>query len=118
MADESGIHVVEESSSGVVPAKCPNKSVRAQAEGMEGRPLAKENTLQQPRSGQVPGWTSMRAARCGGEKLNGSLSATDPRWEPDAVVPRVRVCAGGGGQPPSLPRPISAVFCSLWIVNS
>ena len=51
MADKSGIHVVEESSSGVVPAKCPNKSVRAQAEGMEGRPLAKENTLQQPRSG-------------------------------------------------------------------
>ena len=51
MADKSGIHVVEESSSGVVPAKCPNKSVRAQAEGMEERPLAKENTLQQPRSG-------------------------------------------------------------------
>jgi len=40
------MHVVEESSGGIVPAKCPNKSVRPLAEGMEGRPLAKENTLQ------------------------------------------------------------------------
>ena len=50
-ADKSGMHVIEESSGGIVPAKCPNKSVRPLAEGMEGRPLAKENTLQQPCSG-------------------------------------------------------------------
>ena len=31
-------------------------------------------------------------------------SAFDPRQEPYAVVPHVRICAGGGGQPPSLPR--------------
>ena len=27
-----------------------------------------------------------------------------PRWEPDAVVPLVRICAGGAGRPASLPR--------------
>ena len=91
------MHVVEESSSGIVPAKCPNKSVRPLAEGMEGRPLAKENTLQQPRSGlsaRIDG-----CAGCGvcGREARRFSRAMDPRWEPDAVVPRVRVCAGGGG---------------------
>ena len=28
----------------------------------------------------------------------------DPRQEPGAVVPLAGICAGGGGQPPSLPR--------------
>jgi hypothetical protein len=50
-ADKSGMYVVEESSSCIVPAKCPNKSVRPLAEDAEGRQLAKENTLQQPRTG-------------------------------------------------------------------
>jgi len=27
-----------------------------------------------------------------------------PRWEPDAVIPHVRICAGGAGRPASLPR--------------
>jgi hypothetical protein len=39
------MYMIEESSSCVVPAKCPNKSVRSLAEGTEGRQLAKENTL-------------------------------------------------------------------------
>jgi hypothetical protein len=39
------MYVVEESSSCIVPEKCPNNSVRPLAEGMEGRRLAKENTL-------------------------------------------------------------------------
>jgi hypothetical protein len=39
------MYVIEESSSCIVPAKCPNKSVRSLAEGREGRQLAKENTL-------------------------------------------------------------------------
>jgi hypothetical protein len=30
------------------------------------------------------------------------------RQEPDAVVPHVRICAGGGSQEPSLPRPVRA----------
>jgi hypothetical protein len=31
--------------------------------------------------------------------------ASDPRQEPGAVVPHAGIRAGGGGQPPSLPRP-------------
>jgi hypothetical protein len=58
--------VVEESSSGIIPAKCPNKSVRPLAEGLEGRPLAKENILQPPRSG-----LSARAHGCVGCEVCG-----------------------------------------------
>jgi len=29
------------------------------------------------------------------------------RTEPDAVIPLVRICAGGGPKGPSLPRPVS-----------
>ena len=35
----------------------------------------------------------------------------NPRWEPYAGKPHVRICAGGGEQSPSLPRPSSA---SVW----
>ena len=31
----------------------------------------------------------------------------DLRQEPYAVMPRVRICAGGAGQPASLPRPVN-----------
>lgn len=34
-----------------------------------------------------------------------SASRHDSRQEPYAVVPHVRICAGGGEQSPSLPRP-------------
>ena len=39
-------HVSEESDSGVVPMKGPNKDKTPSAEGLEGRPLTKENTHQ------------------------------------------------------------------------
>ncbi len=91
------MHVAEESSGGIVPTKCPNKSVRSLAEGMEGRPLAEENTLQPPRSGLSARQGGCVGCGVCGREPNGCLSAMDPRWEPDAVVPRVRVCAGGGG---------------------
>lgn len=39
-------HVSEESDSGVVPMKGPNNDRTPSAEGLEGRPLTKENTLQ------------------------------------------------------------------------
>ena len=44
MSDKSLTHGGGESYSGVVPAKQPNKGGRPQAEVVEGRPLAKENT--------------------------------------------------------------------------
>src|SRR5881227_2465828 len=34
-----------------------------------------------------------------------SIRRSHPRWEPYAVIPLVRICAGGGLQGSSLPRP-------------
>jgi hypothetical protein len=34
----------------------------------------------------------------------------DPRQEPYAVIPHVRICAGDEGQPASLPRPSGLLF--------
>ena len=36
-------------------------------------------------------------------------AVTDLRWEPYAGKPHVRICAGGGEQSPSLPRPTCAM---------
>ena len=43
MTPKSSMHVGGESDSGVVPTKCLNNDGRPPAEGMEGRPLTKEN---------------------------------------------------------------------------
>jgi hypothetical protein len=39
-------HVTEESDRGIGPMNHPNKEKKVSAEGEEGRPLVKENTLQ------------------------------------------------------------------------
>jgi hypothetical protein len=55
--------------------------------------------------------TGLSAGLCVPNMLSAHVSATfaaptyDPRWEPDAVIPHVRICGGGGGQPPSLLLP-------------
>jgi len=47
MSHNLDMNVGRESDSGVLPAKCPNKGGSSSpAEGMEGRPLTKENTGQ------------------------------------------------------------------------
>jgi hypothetical protein len=38
-----------------------------------------------------------------------------PRQEPYAVIPLVRICAGGGQQCPSLPRPFSSFRLKAWV---
>ena len=53
MSGKSLMHGGEESYSGVVPAKQPNKSERSPAEVAEGRPLTKENT-QEPNPCRTP----------------------------------------------------------------
>jgi RNA-directed DNA polymerase len=51
-----GMNVGRESDGGVLPAKCPNKGGSSSpAEGMEGRPLTKENTGQMAAS-QMQSW--------------------------------------------------------------
>ena len=70
-ADKSGMNVIEESSSCIVPAKCPNKSVRPLAEGVEGRQLAKENTLSPPRTGHSARVYGRVGGRVCGRRPNG-----------------------------------------------
>ena len=53
MSGKTLMHGGEESYSGVVPTKQPNKSERSPAEDVEGRPLTKENT-QEPNLCRTP----------------------------------------------------------------
>jgi hypothetical protein len=84
--------------------KLPNKEVlAASAEVVEGRARTKENVAElytsPTQSGEVrvPGVTRRARSEI-------SLRRHDPRKEPYAVMPLVRICAGGGQQWPSLPR--------------
>lgn len=90
----------------VVPVKSSNNAAGAPAaaEEMEGRGLAKEKDGRQNRPqtqccarpvtsvGYPTVWAKAQARH-------------HPRQEPGAVVPLAGIRAGGGGQPPSLPRP-------------
>ena len=96
-----------QSDSGVVPAKSLNKPGKETgAEEMEGRPLAKGKRLQSPMPRTQGRMTGMSEAL---ERLRDAARPAanrhDLRQEPDAVTPLVRICAGGGQQWPSLPRP-------------
>jgi hypothetical protein len=92
----------------VVPAKSPNKTGRSVAEGMEGRNLAKGKPSQQNQPiglSAAPGWPSALARIR--HVASFGLWRHHLRQEPDAVVPLVRICAGGGPKGPSLPRLLS-----------
>src|ERR1017187_8900480 len=104
---KSLMHGSGESYCGVVLAKQPNKSERSPAEVVEGRPQAKENTPE-PNPYRAP------CRICGSHGLARVREAASvhfdakrpyPRQEPCALVAPARVCAGGSGQPLSLPRP-------------
>ena len=91
------------SDSSIVPRKSPNKAAGRAAEGMEGRELAKGNQLEQnalrtQRRGIA--YSALERVRQAVERVASYL-----RQEPYEVVPHVRICAGGAGQPASLPRP-------------
>src|SRR2546426_10589706 len=99
------MHGGGESSDCIVPAKCANKGGEPSAERMEGRRSAKEileywadagHRARQYRQLQYAG------SACGPGTGRACLS---PKWEPCALEARARVCAGGGGQSSSLPRP-------------
>ena len=89
----------------IVPAKRPNKGVggnharrRARREGVFGQGKS-AHALQNPDS--VPEWNCNRGRR----GYAAPFMRQDPRQEPGAVVPLAGICAGGAGQPASLPRP-------------
>ncbi len=80
----------------VVPVKLPNKPGSPVAEGVEGRGLAKGNLRQQ----HVPRTLSRTGTPHALERVRrAEAERHHPRQEPDAVVPLVRICGGGQGQP-------------------
>src|SRR6266481_3234159 len=120
MSHKSSMHGGGESSDCIVPAKCANKGGEPSAERMEGRRSAKEileywadagHRARQYRQLQYVG------SACGPGTGRACLS---PRWEPCALEARARVCAGGGGQSSSLPRPAAlrrARPRNLWVAR-
>jgi hypothetical protein len=103
----------EKSDTPVVPKNLPNKGA-LHAEAAEGRGVAEGNAGEAPthwtqsRGRVLMGLEGLREAAAGiggNTPTRRCASRHDPRQEPYAVIPHVRICAGGGGQPPSLPRP-------------
>src|SRR5438876_10236873 len=76
MSHNLDMNVGRESDRGVLPAKCPNKGGSSSpAEGMEGRPLTKENTGQMAAS-QMQSWGDASAGLRSEERRVGKESRT------------------------------------------
>jgi hypothetical protein len=88
----------------IVAGKPANKAERSAAEPVERRAEAKGNAGQQRTL-----WTPCQAQRATGagrmRTIASAMGRLDPRWEPYAGKPHVRICAGGEEQSSSLPRP-------------
>ena len=101
--------------SSIVPEKPPNKASRnVAAEAGEERELAKGN----PPKCAIPRTQSRIRTHNAQERVGHGAYKADKipvralwpyhsRQEPDAVVPHVRVCGGGRGQPRFLPRQLA-----------
>ena len=100
-------YAAEESERAVVAAKGPNQGGQPPAEDLEGRAGAEENVVgratdrTQRRTNRDPG-AGRRAER---RLLWGLRRRHHPRQEPYELNAHLRICAGGVGQPTSLPRP-------------
>ena len=89
-------HAPEESDDAIVLMKPPNKEAQASAEVVEGRARGKEN-ISSPHTCPTQRGTQRVP---GGRPVCGGQSCADryyPSQEPYAVVPLVRICAGGAG---------------------
>jgi hypothetical protein len=85
-------YVPEESDRAILSMNQTNKEERSSAETGEKRVRAKENIVQSDTSPTQCGEVSVpRIVRC----ASSSIARNPPRWEPYAVVPLVRFCAGG-----------------------
>jgi hypothetical protein len=100
-------HALEESDRAIRSMNQTNKEEQSSAEPGEKRARAKENIVQ----------ANTNPTQCGDgvfHGLNGvrvaAPLANPPRWEPYAVVPFVRLCAGGDQRWSSLPRPTASLF--------
>jgi hypothetical protein len=96
------MHALRQSDRCIVPLKFPNKPDLTGAEGMEGRRRRKGKVIQHlPYAGRRAGRTYAVRGMTG----VASRRRDDPSEEPGAGNPHARICAGGGPQGPSLPRP-------------
>ena len=86
MSDKTTMHGGGESYSGVVPAKQPNKSGKPLAEGVEERPLAKENTEQ-----SNPGRTQSRGSGTSGLERVREVAKKDGKVRFTALLHHVTV---------------------------
>ena len=102
------MHDIGKSDRPIVPAKRPNKGVggnharrRARREGASGRGKsahALQNLDSEPKWNCNRGWKGYATP----------FMRQYPRQEPGAVMPLAGICAGGAGQPASLPRTVTA----------
>ena len=104
----SDMYALGKSDWGIISVKRANKGAQPEmgqppAEFVEKRPWAKGN----------PGQTAVTDTQRSGAALSRlgrvretatTVSASDPRQEPGAVIPHAGICAGGAGQPAFLPR--------------
>jgi hypothetical protein len=94
------VYAMEESDCRVVPVKQPNKEGRPSAEAVEGRRQPKENDAQ---SNIQPTQSGQRVSQ-GLSGVRRVFRRSYPREEPYAVIPQVRICAGGDQRWSSLPQ--------------
>ena len=97
-------HASGRSDIGIVPVNPPNNAGHPVAEVGEGRPVAKGNAAQFTKS-QTQRWQDL-LHEVGRVRESAKGQPSDPRQEPYGVILRVRICAGGAGQPASLPRTV------------
>ena len=113
MSHKSSMHGGGESSDCIVPTKWANKGGGPSAEPMEGRRSAKEILDHWADAGHrasLHRQLQSFGSACG--PITGR-ACPSPRWEPCALVARARVCAGGGGQLSSRPRPVPMTFTKI-----
>ena len=85
-------HALEESDRAIVSMNQPNKEERSSAEAGEKRVRTKENIARSHTRPDTERGTSVPGIdRC----ASSSTARYSPRWEPYAVMPLVRFCAGG-----------------------
>jgi hypothetical protein len=94
------MHGGGKSDEAIVARKSANKAERSAAEPVERRAEAKGN------AGQHSTYRAQNRSRVSQALVRiRRRSPLDPRWEPYAGKPHVRICAGGAQQWASLPRP-------------
>ena len=103
-----GMYVGEKSDEVVVPRKRSNKGRQLPAEVVEGRASPEGNSRQAAvvrTLSRVATSIRLAAVRWRARGFTACQQTFDPREEPGALAAHAGICAGGGEQSSSLPRP-------------